>query len=231
MYWPDYSLRKRKTPIWKGLGVLVVLILIIFLVGEINGWWQISPSYGESQVQTVVGSEMTRDFVVVSETGEPTAQTNTPLPTTELTTTATPFRLSDLFDDSLTITLSDYAGRPVILNFWASWCVPCRTEMPALERVYQQYQEQGLVVLGINQLYIDNLQAAQDFVTELQLTFPNAVDETGKVSERDYSVLGLPTSVFITADGEITHTQVGQLKDEQLESFAEALVSGEEIIP
>ena len=115
----------------------------------------------------------------------------------------------------------DNEGRACIgLNFWASWCVPCREEMPALERAYQLYQEQGLVVLGINQLYVDDLAAAQAFVTELQLTFLNVADESGQVSERLYRVVGLPTSVFITPDGEIAHVQIGQMTDRQIDSYS-----------
>ncbi len=231
MYWPDYSPQKRKPSIWKGVGVLVVLILVVFLVGEIYGWWRMTPSFGEPQEQAVVASGMTREIVIVSGTIDSVAPPNTSAPTSESITTATSFRLPDLFDASITIALSDYAGQPVILNFWASWCVPCRTEMPALQHAYEQYQEDGLVVLGVNQLFVDNLKAAQDFVAELELTFPNVVDESGHVSEQGYNVVGLPTSVFINAAGEIIHVQVGQMKEEQIDSFIQQLIGEEVVIP
>lgn len=230
MYWPDYSPRKRKSSIWKGVGVLAVLILVVFMVGEIYGWWRETPLLGEPQEQAVVASEVTREIVIVSGTIDPVAPKNTSAPPSVSSTTATSLRLPDLFDDSIIIALSDYAGRPVILNFWASWCVPCRTEMPSLQHAYKQYQEDGLVVLGVNQLFVDNLKAAQDFVTELELTFPNVVDETGKVSEQDYNVIGLPTSVFMNAAGEIVHVQVGQLKEEQIDLYIQQLINEDEDI-
>ena len=129
------------------------------------------------------------------------------------------FVLPDLFDDSLEYGLASYAGRPVILNFWASWCVPCRTEMPALQRAYEEHRDEGLVVLGVNQTFVDNVDAARDFVDELALTFPNVRDDDGNTSEKLYQVMGLPTSVLITAEGEIAHTQIGQMTDEQIQTF------------
>lgn len=232
MYWPDYGPRKQKSSSWRGLGVLFVLLLSLFLAGEINGWWQIISPPGERPGAALEDSEeVTGPSVAILETAVPAAATPTPLPVAEPETAAPPFHLPDLFDDTVTVALSDYAGQPVILNFWASWCVPCRDEMPALERIYQQYQEQGLIVLGVNQLYIDELQTAQAFATELQLTFPNVADETGEVSQQRYRVVGLPTSVFITPNGEIAHVQVGQLTKEQIITYSQQLVAEEEIVP
>ena len=90
------------------------------------------------------------------------------------------FTLPDLFDDSTLFTLSDYRGRPVILNFWASWCVPCRREMPALQATAANYADDGLLLLGMNQTYLDDLAAARVFVEELGLTFPNSRDDGGE---------------------------------------------------
>jgi peroxiredoxin len=103
--------------------------------------------------------------------------------------------------------------------------------MPALQHAYEQYAEEGLVVLGVNQLFADNLKAAQDFVTELALTFPNVIDETGNVSQQGYNVIGLPTSAFINAAGEIVHVQVGQLKEEQIDLYIQQLIGKEAVIP
>jgi hypothetical protein len=87
------------------------------------------------------------------------------------------------------------------------------------------------VVLGVNQTFVDNLNAAREFVNDLALTFPNVRDDTGNTSERLYQVMGLPTSVFITPDGEIAHKQIGQMTDEQIETFSRQLVAGETIAP
>lgn len=231
MYWPDYSPRKKKPSPWRGIGVVMVLFFSLLMAGELNGWWQLTPTLTQQAAMTTRVLDEQGSPAVVLETAVPVGPTRTPLPAVAAVTTAPAFQLPDLFDDERTLALSDYAGQPVILNFWASWCVPCRDEMQALERAYQQYREQGLVVLGINQLYVDDLDAAQAFVRELQLTFANAADETGQVSERRYQVVGLPTSVFITPSGEITHVQIGQMTDTQIDNYSQRLMAGREITP
>ncbi len=231
MYWPDYSPRKKKPSPWRGIGVVMVLFFSLLMAGELNGWWQLTSTSTQQAAMATRVLDEHGSPVVVLETAVPVGPTRTPLPVVAVATTAPAFQLPDLFDDERTLALSDYVGQPVILNFWASWCVPCRDEMPALERAYQQYQDQGLVVLGINQLYIDDLEAAQAFVRELQLTFANAADETGQVSERQYQVVGLPTSVFITPNGEIAHVQIGQMTDTQIDNYSQRLVTGRDITP
>lgn len=139
------------------------------------------------------------------------------------------FLLPDLFDDSLQRSLADYSGRPLILNFWASWCVPCREEMPLLQRSYVEHYESGLVVIGLNQTFADSLDAAREFVRDLELTFPNVQDESGTTSKQRYRVIGLPTSVFVTREGKIAHTHIGQLTDEQIATFSRLLIDGEPI--
>jgi thiol-disulfide isomerase/thioredoxin len=144
---------------------------------------------------------------------------------------AADFALPDLFDEAIILRRSDYDGRPLILNFWASWCAPCREEMPALQRAYDVYSAEGLMVLGINETYIDDLDAAQVFVTELGLTFPIVRDDTGEMSEDSYRVIGLPTSVFVTPDGKVAHVQIGQMSEEQIQFYSSQLVAAGTISP
>jgi cytochrome c biogenesis protein CcmG, thiol:disulfide interchange protein DsbE len=106
------------------------------------------------------------------------------------------------------IRLSDLRGRPVVLNVWASWCPPCREEMPALERVHQAYQEQGALVLGMNSTVQDDRQKALDFAAEQGLTFPILFDSTGEVTKL-YGVRALPTTYFIDAKGIIQEVIAG----------------------
>lgn len=141
------------------------------------------------------------------------------------------FTLPDLFDEETTYTLSTYRGRPLILNFWASWCGPCRREMPALQSVADRYAAEGLLVLGIDQTYIDSLADARAFVRELGLSFPSARDDEGYVSSGLYGVVGLPTSVFITPAGDVAHIQIGEMSQEQVEAFAQRLLAGEPLQP
>jgi cytochrome c biogenesis protein CcmG, thiol:disulfide interchange protein DsbE len=141
------------------------------------------------------------------------------------------FALPDLFDEQLRYTLSDYRGRPVILNFWASWCLPCRREMPALQATAARYEAAGLLLLGMNQTYIDDLDAARTFVEELGLTFPNTRDDSGAVGADVYKVTVIPTSVFVNAEGEVVHIQIGEMSLEQITAYSEGLIAGQPSLP
>lgn len=116
------------------------------------------------------------------------------------------FSLENL--DGSTLTLADLRGKVVLVNFWASWCPPCRQEMPSLERVYQQYSQKGLVVLAVNSTIQDKLSDAQDFVIANNLSFPVLLDKNGEAT-RLYRIQSLPTSFFIGPDGVIREVVIG----------------------
>lgn len=113
------------------------------------------------------------------------------------------------------ISLSDLRGRAVLVNLWASWCVPCRSEMPALERVYQDYRADRLVILAVNATDQDHEEDIRSFTQELGLTFPILLDPNGDIS-RAYHLTALPTSYFISADGRIEEIVVGGPMSEAL---------------
>jgi peroxiredoxin len=120
------------------------------------------------------------------------------------------FRLSTT--EGETIQLSALQGTPVIINFWATWCPPCRQEMPALEAIWQRYGQGGVVILGVDQ------GERADVVTrfardEVGTTFPLLLDTHQSVGAR-YGVRALPTTVFVDADGRIQDVVVGGPLDE-----------------
>lgn len=114
-----------------------------------------------------------------------------------------------------TVTLSSLRGRPVLVNLWASWCQPCRAEMPAIQRVYAEYQDQGFVVLAVNATNQDSLNAVQPFIEELGLTFPILIDADGVVSNL-YELRALPTSYFVDGNGVIQDMVIGGPMSEAL---------------
>lgn len=125
-----------------------------------------------------------------------------------------------------TVSLSDFRGQPVLINFWATWCGPCREEMPELVRVYNAHQDEGFVILAVDLTYQDSIEDVQTFVEEFELNFPVLLDKTGEVSEKLYRLLGLPMSVFIDRNGVITYIHIGAMTDEQInELVSEILVS------
>ena len=108
--------------------------------------------------------------------------------------------------DGETITLSDLHGQAVLINFWASWCPPCRNEMPAIQQVYEEYRDEGFIVLAVNSQEQDAGVAA--FAEPLGLTFPILIDRDGSVFD-DYQVAALPTTFFVDRAGVIRGVTTG----------------------
>jgi len=107
------------------------------------------------------------------------------------------FTLTD--PDGKKISLKDFRGKTLFLNFWATWCEPCREEMPAMEKLYQEHKNNNFVVLAVN--VKDRKQEALAFVKELKLTYPIAFDPNAEVASL-YGAWGLPTTYLIGPKGE-----------------------------
>ena len=108
------------------------------------------------------------------------------------------------------LALADLRGQPVVLNFWASWCGPCRAEMPELQRLHERLGEAGVAVLGVNQG--ERPETAAAFMQALALDFPVALDQRTGVSQQ-YLVNSLPTTFFIDRNGVIRNTFIGPMTD------------------
>ncbi len=118
------------------------------------------------------------------------------------------FSLPTLTGEALA--LAGLRGQPVVLNFWASWCGPCRAEMPELQRLHRRLGEAGVAVVGVNQGETPETAAA--FMQALNLSFPVALDQRTGVSQQ-YLVNSLPTTFFIDRDGVIRNTFIGPMSD------------------
>ena len=111
--------------------------------------------------------------------------------------------------DVKTIRLEDFRGKAVLINFWASWCIPCRAEAPALESAWQKHKDQDMVFLGVN--IQDKEEDARAFMNEFGITYLNGRDPNGKIAV-DYGVWGIPETFFIDPQGSITYKHAGELK-------------------
>lgn len=116
------------------------------------------------------------------------------------------FELPDLVDKD--VRLSDFRGKVVFLNFWATWCKPCREEMPSMEVLYKNFERDGLVVLAIS---IDRVTTKKDippFVKSLNLTFPILIDSWGQTDKR-YKLMGVPETYIIDQQGVLREKVIG----------------------
>jgi len=118
--------------------------------------------------------------------------------------------------DGRTVSLSDFHGQTVILNFWASWCPPCKEEMPAIENFYQNNASSKITVLSVNLTSQDSgKQSLQQFVQNYSLSFPILLDEKGAVGKL-YQILTIPTSFIISPEGTIKEMIIGPLNEQMM---------------
>ncbi|MHB1392180.1 MAG: TlpA disulfide reductase family protein [Clostridia bacterium] len=128
------------------------------------------------------------------------------------------FTLEDLNGNK--VTLSQLKGKKVFLNFWATWCPPCKAEMPHIEKLYQETKDSDLVILAVN--VGEDKKTVQDFIAKNKYNFPVLLDVKGEVSQL-YQVSGIPTSYFIDTNGFLNDSVTGGIPFESMKEFVNNL--------
>jgi peroxiredoxin len=127
------------------------------------------------------------------------------------------------------VRLDSYAGKVVILNFWATWCPPCRLEMPSMEKLYREFKDQGLEIVAVN--FMESLEPVQEFIKEQGFTYPILMDKKARIAEL-YGVMRLPETVLIGRKGNLLGKSTGY-KDwykESAREFVALLLTDEEAV-
>lgn len=132
------------------------------------------------------------------------------------------FALADLNGNP--VRLADLRGRPVIVNFWASYCASCVEEFPLLKTALAEHEADGLEVVGI--VFQDRSEAARSFMSRMQATWPAAMDTTGEVAQA-YGIFAPPESFFIDRDGRIAGLQIGELSRADLARQLQTIIGKE----
>jgi peroxiredoxin len=185
----DTAARRARRRLRRADRLLLLIVLLVLAVGVPAGAWLLR-DHGD---ETVSGSEL----------GAGTAVAPQVYPAG---TVAPPLRLPALGGG--TVDLARYRGRPVLVNFWATWCAPCVREFPLLRRTLDQHRGDGLVVLGV--LVNDSPDKASAFVREHGGTWPVGIDRGGRTAAA-LQLVGLPESVFVRRDGTLSSRVLGEL--------------------
>jgi len=123
--------------------------------------------------------------------------------------------------DGDNFTLSDYQGQIVIVNFWGSWCLPCRDEADDLQLIHEDYADKGVVMLGVN--WLDPQANALAFIDEFDITYINGHDEGERIA-RDYNITGAPETFIVDTDGRVAAAFIAAVHYEQLAEVLDQLL-------
>lgn len=122
--------------------------------------------------------------------------------------------------DGETIKLSDFRGKGVFINFWGSWCTPCKREMPHMETQYYRFKDEGVEILAVN--IKEPIVTVSSFVKRNGLTFPILLDRDGTVTKR-YGIVPIPTSFFIDKEGIVVEKIEGEMSEEKIKQLMERI--------
>ena len=121
-----------------------------------------------------------------------------------------------------TLALSELRGKVVMVDFWASWCPPCRKEAPELARVYREYQGKAVEFVGVD--IWDSEEGAKEFIARYAIPYPNGLDAKGKIAI-DYGVTGIPEKFFISKDGVLLKKFIGPMSEDKLKGVLDELLA------
>ena len=130
------------------------------------------------------------------------------------------FTITDF--DGRTATLSELRGQVVVINFWASWCPPCREEAAYLEETWRKYEDKGVVFIGVD--YVDTEKEALAYIAEFDITYLNGPDIGTRISQA-YNIQGVPETFFVAKNGELSGVHIGPMKSPQLDEKIEELLA------
>ena len=184
----------------KNIGLFIILILVVIMLGT-----YVKQQIEDSQkiAKDTVGTEVElKGDVAGLNKGE----------------TPPNFTLTTL--DGQTVTLSDLKGKKVMLNFWATWCPPCKAEMPHMQSYYEDYaKEKNIEIVAVNATKSEkSIDHVKEFASSYDISFPIAIDEGNKVNNL-YKVVSIPSTYFNDSEGYVQHYIIGPVDEEKIDDY------------
>ncbi len=192
---------------------------------SLNDWLAQTRATAEIGLYQALASDSLNPTVATPTLDSP-APLSKPAPPTDMASAPYPQNVSPDFslpklNGAGTVTLSDLRGKPTLLNFWATWCPPCRRELPALQAAYTKYGDRvNFVAVDVK----EDANSVAAFATELGLTFPIVLDQDGQLSEAKYEIRGFPTTLFIDERGVVAVRQLGPVDAGLIDSYLSPLL-------
>lgn len=122
------------------------------------------------------------------------------------------------------VSLSDYIGKPVVVNFWATWCGPCKMELPAFDKLCKEYGGQvSFMMVNLTDGYQETVDGVKQFVSENEYTFPVFFD-TEYSASNSYEIYSIPETIFVDKEGNLVKSQIGAMSEEILRKYIEELI-------
>lgn len=189
------------------LSIAIILLAVAIVIVNL---WEPNSTEETKDIASEDNGSTTSESVAVSDSSG-----------VEIGKTAPDFELVTLKGES--VKLSDYKGKKVILNFWATWCPPCKAEMPHMQKFYEENKEDGIEILAVNLTDIDSgKESIESFVKDYELTFEIPLDQEGDIG-RQYQAFTIPTSYLIDTNGVISNKIVGPMDEEMMKSLTDEM--------
>lgn len=187
--------------------IILAVLFIALLGGGIFAYNRLSKNYNETETVTLSDSD---------------SSSNQSQSTEQQKNTAPDFTVVDY--NGKQTKLSDKKGKPVVVNFWASWCGPCKSEFPAFEDAYNKYgNDVEFMMINLTDGYQETISSAKSFIDEQNYTFPVYYDTTMSASNA-YGVFSIPKTLFIDKNGNIVQNRIGTISQDTLEQNIESLL-------
>lgn len=206
------------------MSILVLIVAILVLIGGFSLFLWIRDETGEEAQENTIEEEEEEEEE--EETPEPTAA---PTPEPEPTPNPYPLATDFLFTDRSgnEYRLSDFYGKPIVINFFATWCGPCMNEMPGINELSLQYQDQvNFLIINLTSSESISPEEVFTFLSNNGYSFPLYFDTLDQGTTA-YNIDAIPLSVFISEDGHVVGTNVGSLEKDQMQELIEKLINGQ----